>query len=148
MAGGGFVGSTGMNTASAISSVRPISEVLSYTNARLLDRYQRDFGLSAEIARLRFEGLKQFLYVCAVTPGYKVTSDSIDSMWHTFLLFTKDYSAFCETYFGRFINHDPFEVPSPDSYLKTRAAAEELFGSLDEELWPADAKISCSSGCE
>lgn len=33
--------------------------------------------------------------LCAVTLGYKVTSDAIDSMWHTFLLFTKDYRDFC-----------------------------------------------------
>lgn len=31
----------------------------------------------------------------------------IDDMWHTFLLFTKDYADFCEKYFGEFIHHFP-----------------------------------------
>lgn len=122
--------------------------VLGYRNERLIKRYTMDYGLPETIANQRFEGLKQFLYVCAVTPGYKVTSDAIDSMWHTFLLFTKDYKSFCERYLGKFINHEPFEVPAPDAYVRTRAAVEKYFGGVDHELWPAEPKLSCSSGCE
>lgn len=125
-----------------------ISEVMAYDNARVLKRYVLDHGVDEGEARKRFDGLKQFLYVCAVTPGYKVTSDAIDSIWHTFLLFTRDYREFCLRHLGKFINHEPFEVPSPESYLLTRARAQEMFGSLDESLWPLEAKLSCSSGCE
>lgn len=28
-------------------------------------------------------------------------------MWHTFLLFTKDYMFFCENYFNEYIHHTP-----------------------------------------
>ena len=125
-----------------------ISDVMGYDHPRVLKRYVLDHGVDEKEAHRRFEGLKQFLYVCAVTPGYKVTYDAIDSMWHTFLLFTKDYKDFCTRHLGKFINHEPFEVPSPECYLTTRTRAEELFGSLDVTLWPLDAKLSCSSGCE
>jgi hypothetical protein len=125
-----------------------VSDVMAYDNPRVLKRYILDHGVNEDEARRRFEGLKQFLIVCASTPGYKVTSDAIDSMWHTFLLFTKDYRDFCMHYLGKFINHEPFEVPSPESYLTTRARAHEMFGKLDEGLWPLQAKLSCSSGCE
>lgn len=30
----------------------------------------------------------------------------IDEMWHTFLLYTRDYSNFCINYFDRIIDHD------------------------------------------
>ncbi|WP_346881342.1 hypothetical protein [uncultured Algibacter sp.] len=30
----------------------------------------------------------------------------VDEMWHTFLLYTKEYRLFCNTYFGRIIDHD------------------------------------------
>ncbi len=122
--------------------------LLAYQNDRLLDRYAADWKVTREAAARRFVGLKQFLYLCAVTPGYKVTSDSIDSMWHTFLLFTKDYETFCRSHLGRFIHHQPFERAAPEAYLATRIRAQELFGSLDEELWPVNAKGDCSSGCE
>ncbi|HEY9405378.1 MAG TPA: hypothetical protein VIQ24_22195 [Pyrinomonadaceae bacterium] len=86
------------------------------------------------------------MIVCAVKPGYKVTSDSIDRMWHTFLLFTKDYKTFCEVYLGMFINHEPFEQPAPAAYLETRSFAQDYFGWLDAELWPLEAKGDCGCG--
>ncbi len=125
-----------------------VSDVMAYHNPRVLKRYMLDHDVNESEAQRRFEGLKQFLIVCASTPGYKVTSDAIDSMWHTFLLFTKDYREFCTRYLGKFINHEPFEVPSPESYLMTRERAKQMFGDLDQGLWPVDAKLSCSSGCD
>lgn len=124
-----------------------ISQIMEYSHPKVIKRYVLDHDVAEAEAERRFEGLKQFLYICSITPGYKVTSDAIDSMWHTFLLFTQDYRDFCTRYLGKFINHEPFEVPSPESYLTTRARTQEVFGSLDEGLWPLKAKLSCSSGC-
>lgn len=28
-------------------------------------------------------------------------------MWHNFILFTREYAAFCTKYFGRFVHHQP-----------------------------------------
>jgi hypothetical protein len=33
--------------------------------------------------------------------------NEIDDMWHTFLLFTKDYMSFCKDYFDEYIHHIP-----------------------------------------
>lgn len=129
-------------------TAKPMNEIMAYQNDRLLERYVKDYAVSKESAARRFEALKQFMYLCAATPGYKVTSEKIDSMWHTFLLFTKDYHTFCHGYLGRFINHEPFETPAPDSYLMTRSMAQRLFGNLDEDLWPKEAKVDCTSGCQ
>lgn len=126
---------------------KPAHEILAYQHDRLLHRYSVDYGVSFEESRRRFKALKEFLIVCAIKPGYKVTSDPIDQMWHTFLLFTKDYKTFCEENLGMFINHEPFEHAAPQAYLETRAFAQEYFGHLDEELWSINAKADCSSGC-
>jgi len=106
-----------------------------------------DNQVSEQTAGRRFDGLKQFLAVAAVMPGRKVTSPSIDAMWHTFLLFTKDYRQFCDAYLGRFIEHEPFEDAAPWAYERTRERAASLVGPLDQELWPVEAKADCSSGC-
>lgn len=129
-------------------TLKPVPEILSYQHDRVLERYAIDFGVSKDEARRNFEAFKEFMVVCAVKPGPKVTSDPIDRMWHTFLLFTKDYKEFCEQYLGRFINHEPFESANPSTYLETRAYAEQLFGRIDEGLWPLEAKGDCSSGCQ
>lgn len=136
-----------MQTAIRREIPKPASEILAYHHDRLLDRYSMDHGVSLEESQRCFNALKEFLIVCAVMPGYKVTSDQIDGMWHTFLLFTKDYKTFCEDNLGMFINHEPFEHAAPEAYLKTRAFAQEYFGHLDEELWSVEAKADCSSGC-
>ncbi len=136
-----------METVALRETAKPIQEILSYEHNRVLERYTIDYKFSLADARRNFEAFKEFMIVCAVKPGPKVTSGPIDQMWHTFLLFTKDYRAFCEQYLGMFINHEPFEYPSPDVYLETRAFAKDFFGHLDESLWPKEAKGDCSSGC-
>lgn len=133
-------------------AMRPISksleDVRKYQNQRVVERHAADRGVSLEIAQRRFDGLKEFLVVCAAMPGPKITSAEIDAMWHTFLLFTREYRGFCEDYLGRFINHEPFEHPNPHTYLTTRACAEMLVGELDATLWPLTGKADCTSGCD
>jgi hypothetical protein len=126
----------------------PIEDVLRYSNPRVIERHLQDAGISRQDAERRFEGLKQFMLVATIMPGRKVTSPDIDAMWHTFLLFTKDYRGFCADYLGMFIEHEPFESAAPWAYDRTRESAAALFGSLDERLWPVMAKADCSSGCE
>jgi hypothetical protein len=127
---------------------KPLDDILKYTHPRVIERHAQDQGVSPDLAARRFEGLKQFLAVAATMPGRKVTSAPIDAMWHTFLLFTKDYRVFCIDYLGRFIEHEPFEVAAPWAYALTRERAASLIGSLDQELWPLTAKADCTSGCE
>jgi hypothetical protein len=137
-----------METATERSLARPVSEVLGYRNDRLLQRYATDNEATIEEAQRAFEALKQFMVICAIKPGRKITSEPIDRMWHSFLLFTKDYQNFCGNYLGRFVHHQPFETASPSTYLDTRAFTAKYFGGLDEKLWPVEAKADCTSGCE
>lgn len=45
----------------------------------------------------------------------------LDRMWHTFILFTKDYISFCENYFGQILHHEPLvEIIESESDLKER----------------------------
>lgn len=85
--------------------------------------------------------------MCAVKPGVKVASDEIDQMWHTFLLFTRDYRDFCEQWLGRFVEHEPFEEARPEYYTVTRDFADSMFGDLRLDFWPLQGKADCTSGC-
>jgi hypothetical protein len=128
-------------------TMKPVSEIMAYQHDRLLHRYSVDYGVPIEESHRCFNALKEFLIVCVLKPGYKVTSDPIDRMWHTFLLFTREYRNFCEENLGMFINHEPFEQAAPHAYLDTRAFAQDYFGKLDEKFWSVSAKADCSSGC-
>jgi hypothetical protein len=47
--------------------------------------------------------------------GLTLFSKPVDTVWHTFLLFTRLYMEFCNTIFGYYIHHDP--------WLETKSAA-------------------------
>jgi hypothetical protein len=132
-------------------AVRPTAQstevIMAYENERLYERFVADYGGSLLDARDRFTALKQFLMICAVRPGIKVASDEIDQMWHTFLLFTREYRNFCTDRLGRYIEHEPFEDPQPTYYEITRDFASSLFGELDLRYWPLEGKADCTSGC-
>jgi hypothetical protein len=129
------------------ATFKPISEIMAYKHDKVLGRYIKDFGEEKERATACFEALKQFMIVCAVSEGIKTSSEPVDDMWHTFLLFTKDYREFCHAYLGRFIDHRPGGGFPSDTYKKTRECAVELFGKLDEDYWPLEkAAAKCDDG--
>ena len=142
-----------MHTTTLREIPKSISEIMAYEHNALLDRYVKDYGGTRERAVRCFQALKQFLTVCSPVWGLKAASESVDDMWHTFLLFTRDYQNFCDEYLGRFIHHQPAaEGLTPDSYTAARALVMELFDDADDEFWPAKVKEKCSgsgshSGC-
>ncbi len=100
-----------------------ISDLLKYKNEHVLTRYKMDYPQNTLIAEEALEELMKYLwlthqheldkqrcpenealvFVCAIHEEMK----EIDDMWHTFLLFTKDYMMFCHQYFGRYCHHSP-----------------------------------------
>ncbi len=97
--------------------------ILEYNNIDVLDRYARDYpqnkltpdeafeelmkffwlSIKHKNDKLCFPGNKDLDFICGIHSEMK----NIDDMWHTFLLFTKDYLSFCTEYLGRFYHHSP-----------------------------------------
>lgn len=78
------------------------------------------YAVSFEEATDLFQETLAWLWLIGTTPGGLFVVDhsltSIDEMWHTFILFTREYSAFCERNFGRYIHH------APTTYLEKQQA--------------------------
>lgn len=129
-----------------ISTIKPIPEILSYQNEAILNRYMRDFGGSKESASECFLALKQYLVICGISStATKQSSDSVDQMWHTFILFTKDYRDFCDSYIGRFIDHDPIGGADTEPFSKTLELVKEIFGEVNPKYWSEGC--ACCSSC-
>jgi hypothetical protein len=108
---------------SNIKHLPSLNDVLQYQNADIIARYKKDYPenkLSAEDAlheilkffwagqlhsKLRAEepDNEALKFHWSLHPEMK----EIDDMWHTFVLFTKEYRDFCNHYFGQFIDHSP-----------------------------------------
>ncbi len=71
-------------------------------------RYAKDGNVSPQVAEETLLELKRWLTLCALHPEKTyATGGQVDAMWHTFILFTKDYARFCQDIAGAFIHHSP-----------------------------------------
>jgi hypothetical protein len=87
----------------------------------------------------------RYLILCNAFPDRQWTMSSrrIDEVWHQFVLFTGEYFAFCERYFGSYLHHSPGNAPGvvpPRSGSRLEAVEfqrcyEQLFGLPVSELW-------------
>lgn len=130
---------------------------------RLVDRiltqseFQAYFGTEPEASqrewaeRILNESLG-FLRLCGEHPdGPFGPSPLVDIGWHTFILYTRSYAAFCEEIAGRFVHHEPTDDPAlavsgEESLIpRTVAAMQEHGIAVDLELWGGEAR--CNSHC-
>jgi hypothetical protein len=99
-------------------SVKPLDEVLRYQNDEVVHRYVVDHEVSRADADEIFLETKRWLWLCAsemaaapdgIGNRIPLLSEArvLDLMWHTFLLFTRDYADFCQKYFGFYVHHHP-----------------------------------------
>jgi len=68
--------------------------------------------LSLKDCQLVSRGLRQF-FLAHLKSGRKfvsMPSQITDELWHEFILFTKNYDAFCQKAFGKFLHHTPAVV--------------------------------------
>ena len=111
---------------------------------RLVARIVTDEAMDHCLAERIMDQTLGFLRLIAVDPSTSHSPSSmVDIGWHTFILYTREYAAFCEKVAGFFIHHAPSDVPGVD--YGTGRAADTLKALrrrgivVDEELW-ADAK--------
>jgi hypothetical protein len=66
-------------------------------------------GLEAKDRQLVARALRQFFlsYHKSGCQRVAMPSQVVDDLWHEFILFTRDYQAFCQAAFGNFLHHTP-----------------------------------------
>ncbi len=109
----------------------------------VISRYGRDCELSYEDAERHIFELRRFLALCAMNdgPAYGMRGQ-IDKAWHTFIMFTRDYSEFCQVVGGRFIHHQPntdseSRSSSQEAYQRFLVDYECVLGEpAPADLWP------------
>jgi len=119
---------------------------------RLTDRIIKVECFERELAERIMDQALAFLIACAVNVGASLApSELVDIGWHTFILDTHEYAAFCDRVAGRFLHHVPNDDQRPaespaDVLARTCAAMRTLGFQLDDALWPRAALGSCT-GC-
>lgn len=103
-----------------------LTHLMQFKNDRIVARYQKDYPQSKMPPEESWMELMKFIWLCHKhradkkrVPEDKTLQFScvihaemkdIDNMWHTFLIFTRDYHQFClDCLGGIFFHHEPLE---------------------------------------
>ena len=81
--------------------------------SKLAERYP---GMTRKELALVSRGLRQF-FIAYLMSGKKyvaMPSVAADSLWHEFILYTREYQSFCRRAFGGFLHHTPAVILSDD----------------------------------
>ncbi|UQA93821.1 glycine-rich domain-containing protein [Streptomyces halobius] len=120
---------------------------------RLVDFCADEYGLERCVAeRIQNEAIAM-CYVMGITKAgdEMAPSKQVDPGWHTFMLHTEEYAAWCRKNFGHFLHH------RPNSKLRTQGLMTDVVGrikkqgfAVDERLWvtasDCNAPTCCSDG--
>ncbi len=109
-----------------------LEKALSYRNDDVIDKFLSLYKLPYAEAEDIFRETKRWLWM-----GARLTSEGraagrkndprgaidfamivIDEMWHTFILFTPDYTEFCLSHFGYYIHHVPTRRKEREQFEK------------------------------
>lgn len=129
-----------------------LEPALAFTAPNVIDRLLTDrvTDTPAEAEPL-FTEAKRYLVLCAATPemSFGMHSSMVDAAWHTFILFTAEYTEYGHRYFGDYLHHSPVagqetaEVPSLKvaSFDDFQQRYEELFGQPLPPVWYDDTSV-------
>lgn len=112
-----------------------------------------EYGIDADTsARITSEALA-FLYVAGTTrrEHTMAPSKAVDPAWHTFMLHTQEYTAWCDEHFGRHLHHAPNSKTRTLGLMYDVTDAIRAGGfAVDTSLWGIAADCNeptcCSDG--
>jgi hypothetical protein len=89
--------------------------LLDYQAPYLIDKLLESGVIASRLeAEQVFGELKRYFWLCLSTKTpLPMLSALVDGVWHQFVLFTREYDAFCRTYLGGFYHHAPTPVSGP-----------------------------------
>jgi hypothetical protein len=138
-----------------------IDQLLKYTHPWIIERYKKDYSNNQLPAEEALKELLKYFWICQKHKVDKMNNPDdeilnfdcamhpemreIDDMWHTFLLFTRENTDFCNKYFSRFIHHIPRineeEIDFEDFKIRFSHYLSYVYdhlGSRTLQIWFAD----------
>ncbi len=114
-----------LHAAASTLPTRPIMEniekiqldkLLEYEDENMINRFVDMFDVTDEEAKEIFKETLKFLYISRLS-GVFIPDDLLilDEMWHNMILFTPEYHAFSQAYFGRYLHHLPAKKSEKES---------------------------------
>jgi len=146
-----------MHTATATAVVTAdATSFLDTVDEDVVSRLMTELKSGREEARGIFRDLLKFLDLAAKYPKQLlIPPPLVDEAWHTFIIFTRKYHAYCETHYGKYIHHRPpmqSEASLDRSQLlidgveATTRLAKQHFGDHLSDNWDYPAVMTWNCG--
>jgi hypothetical protein len=141
----------------AVATEQPtMMDALDFEAPYLIDKLQMECIVrSAEEAAALFAEVKRYIVLVRTDTSkvWEMHSLRVDAAWHQFVLYTFQYSEFCQRYFGRYIHHSPSNAPEVKqavakpvaSFDMFKARYEELFGQPLPQVWLDETSVCVES---
>ncbi|MFD3557802.1 hypothetical protein ACFWWA_37745 [Streptomyces goshikiensis] len=108
-----------------------------------------EYGLERVVADRVMDQAIAFVYVLGSQQAYDMApSERVDPGWHSFMLHTQEYAAWCQEQFGHFVHH------SPNARVRTRplmvSVADRIAAAgfdVDARLWGTAADCNQPACC-
>jgi len=138
--------SQALAAATCVHKERAIEKIFSYPFAQVLAKINQDRTIAGDrIEESVIEFCKWMSLVALDNDELGMPSKDVDEVWHTFILFTPDYSAFCRDVFDGYLHHQPATPDTPidsECGVRFRSAYERVFGPLPA-VWGGALLSSC-----
>lgn len=137
--------------------MKSLVATLAYQNEDLLIKFREFYSFSDEDLEFIFTELKTWLWIKALQAHKKIESPEdeslqfhfhvlpsfrvVDELWHVFILFTAEYRAFCQEYFGVYVDHTPSLPHRKLSEPAYRTDLEKEFYFIYQHLGPATLEL-------
>jgi hypothetical protein len=110
-----------MRSNSRVRSYPPLDRVLTYQNREIVRRFARDRCVTVDEARELFVETQKLLWLSAHPARPRCWAIHqrlrvLDEMWHNFILFTREYTTYCVTYYGVYLHHVPEPIAEPRTH--------------------------------
>ncbi|MEX1068694.1 MAG: hypothetical protein WED08_02695 [Patescibacteria group bacterium] len=129
-----------------------MAKIMAYSFDKVREKLLKEGVVSPDRIDEAIEEFRKYLTLIALNHrGLGMESPVVDEVWHTFILFTRDYAAFCEDVFGFFVHHNPstsFTPISPGAVRSFHIAYEEVFGGPAPRIWGPELKCYEEPQCE
>lgn len=108
------------------------------------DARQKGEKLDKDYLERGILALKQYYAIAMLDPanGHAISAE-LDSFWHAHMLFSEEYTCFCEEVVGEYMHHKPLLHDNEDElarvlnlYNCTTDRLAELFTYVDTQFWP------------
>ncbi|MFD3803582.1 glycine-rich domain-containing protein [Streptomyces sp. NPDC058619] len=108
-----------------------------------------EYGLERVVADRVMDQAIAFVYVLGSQKAYDMApSERVDPGWHSFMLHTQEYAAWCQERFGHFVHH------APNAKVRTRGLMVSVADRLrtagffvDARLWGTAAECNQPACC-